>query len=110
MPRVIGGRYGLSSKEFTPAMAKAVFDELAPDRPKRHVHRRHRRRRHPPLPRPSTDDFRSEPADAVQAVFWGLGADGTVGANKASIKIIGESTDLQAQGYFVYDSQEVRGR
>jgi pyruvate-ferredoxin/flavodoxin oxidoreductase len=105
-PRVTGGRYGLSSKEFTPAMVKAVFDELTADRPRRHftvgivddvtglsldVDRSFR------APRPEGE---------VQAMFFGLGADGTVGANKASVKIIGESTDLWAQGYFVYDSKK----
>jgi pyruvate-ferredoxin/flavodoxin oxidoreductase len=105
-PRVIGGRYGLSSKEVTPAMLKPVFDELAAERPKRHftvgiyddVTN---------LSLSIDADFsRSRPADEVQAVFFGLGADGTVGANKASVKIIGENTDLNAQGYFVYDSKK----
>ncbi|HZP29647.1 MAG TPA: pyruvate:ferredoxin (flavodoxin) oxidoreductase [Acidimicrobiia bacterium] len=105
-PRVIGGRYGLSSKEFSPAMAKAVFDELASGHPKRHftvgivddvTH----------LSLPVDDGFRPpRPAGEVQAVFVGLGSDGTVGANKASVKIIGEHTDLFAQGYFVYDSKK----
>jgi pyruvate-ferredoxin/flavodoxin oxidoreductase len=104
-PRVIGGRYGLSSKEFTPAMVKAAFDELKKDRPKRHftvgivddvTH----------LSLPCDDSFDIEPDDAVRAVFFGLGADGTVGANKNSIKIIGEGTDNYAQGYFVYDSKK----
>jgi pyruvate-ferredoxin/flavodoxin oxidoreductase len=84
-PRVIGGRYGLSSKEFTPAMVKAVFDELAKPRPKTHF---------------------TIGNDVVRAVFFGLGADGTVGANKNSIKIIGEETNNYAQGYFVYDSKK----
>jgi pyruvate-ferredoxin/flavodoxin oxidoreductase len=105
-PRVIGGRYGLASKEVTPSMLKPVFDELAVDRPKRHftigiyddVTR---------LSLPIDDEFRHpRPAGEVQAMFFGLGADGTVGANKASVKIIGESTDLFAQGYFVYDSKK----
>jgi pyruvate-ferredoxin/flavodoxin oxidoreductase len=105
-PRVIGGRYGLSSKEVTPSMLKPVFDELAADRPKRHftvgiyddvTH----------LSLPIDDDFRpARPPGEVQAMFFGLGADGTVGANKSSVKIIGESTDLFAQGYFVYDSKK----
>jgi pyruvate-ferredoxin/flavodoxin oxidoreductase len=106
MPRVVGGRYGLASKEFTPGMVKAVFDALARDVP----------------PNPFTvgidDDltqlslswdsgFRSSASRQLQhAVFWGLGADGTVSANKNSIKIVGESTDLHAQGYFVYDSKK----
>jgi pyruvate-ferredoxin/flavodoxin oxidoreductase len=105
MPRVIGGRYGLGSKEFTPAMAKAVFDELERDAPRPHftvgivddVTR---------LSLAVDESFSVEPEGAVRAVFYGLGADGTVGANKNSIKIIGEDTDLWAQGYFVYDSKK----
>ncbi len=109
-PRVIGGRYGLSSKEFTPAMVKPVFDELAAERPKRHftvgiyddvTH----------LSLPIDEEFRApRPAGEVQALFFGLGSDGTVGANKASVKIIGEGTDLFAQGYFVYDSKKSGGQ
>jgi pyruvate-ferredoxin/flavodoxin oxidoreductase len=105
-PRVIGGRYGLSSKEMTPSMIKPIFEELRAARPKRHftvgiyddvTH----------LSLPIDGAFRTErPAGEVQAMFFGLGSDGTVGANKASIKIIGESTDLFAQGYFVYDSKK----
>jgi pyruvate-ferredoxin/flavodoxin oxidoreductase len=105
-PRVIGGRYGLSSKEMTPSMIKPIFEELAASRPRRHftvgiyddvTH----------LSLPIDTDFRRpRPAGEVQAVFFGLGSDGTVGANKASVKIIGESTDLFAQGYFVYDSKK----
>ena len=105
-PRVIGGRYGLSSKEMTPSMIKPIYEELAATRPKRHftvgiyddvTH----------LSLPIDVEFRTErPAGEVQAVFFGLGSDGTVGANKASVKIIGESTDLFAQGYFVYDSKK----
>ena len=105
-PRVIGGRYGLSSKEMTPSMIKPIFEELAAARPKRHftvgiyddvTH----------LSLPIDAGFRRpRPAGEVQAVFFGLGSDGTVGANKASVKIIGESTDLFAQGYFVYDSKK----
>jgi pyruvate-ferredoxin/flavodoxin oxidoreductase len=105
MPRIIGGRYGLGSKEFTPAMVKAVFDELAKEGPKRH------------FTVGIVDDvtglslavdetFQVEPADTVRAVFFGLGADGTVGANKNSIKIIGEDGGQHAQGYFVYDSKK----
>jgi pyruvate-ferredoxin/flavodoxin oxidoreductase len=102
---VIGGRYGLGSKEFTPAMVKAVFDELAKPAPKRHftvgivddV---------TGLSLNVDDSFEAEPAGSVRAVFFGLGADGTVGANKNSIKIIGEETDNWAQGYFVYDSKK----
>ena len=104
-PRVVGGRYGLSSKEFTPAMVQAVFDNLAQSRPKNHftigivddV-------THTSLPYDET--FDSEPADITTALFYGLGADGTVGANKNSIKIIGTETDLYVQGYFVYDSKK----
>jgi pyruvate-ferredoxin/flavodoxin oxidoreductase len=105
-PRVIGGRYGLSSKEFTPAMVKGVFDELTSSDPKRrftvgiyddvtHLSLR------------ADDAFTyARPDGQVHAVFFGLGSDGTVGANKSSVKIIGESTDLFAQGYFVYDSKK----
>jgi pyruvate-ferredoxin/flavodoxin oxidoreductase len=104
-PRVIAGRYGLSSKEFTPAMVKAVFDEMTKDAPKRH------------FTVGIVDDvthtslawdpsFRTESADVSASVFYGLGADGTVGANKNSIKIVGQETDLFAQGYFVYDSKK----
>src|SRR3970282_1536734 len=105
MPRVVGGRYGLSSKEFTPAMVKAVFDELKKPQPKNH------------FTVGITDDvsftrleidrtFSIESPETVRCVFWGLGADGTVGANKNSIKIIGEETANYAQGYFVYDSKK----
>jgi pyruvate-ferredoxin/flavodoxin oxidoreductase len=102
---IIGGRYGLSSKEFTPGMVKAVFDELKNPEPKNHFSI-------------GIDDdvtftsipfdpsFSTEPDDQVRAVFWGLGADGTVSANKNSIKIIGEETPNYAQGYFVYDSKK----
>ncbi len=104
-PTVIGGRYGLSSKEFTPAMIKAVFDELTESQP---IHRftiginddvTHTSLEYDPT-------FNIEPSETVRCVFWGLGADGTVGANKSSIKIIGEETDNNAQGYFVYDSKK----
>ncbi|HEU0212596.1 MAG TPA: pyruvate:ferredoxin (flavodoxin) oxidoreductase [Jiangellaceae bacterium] len=101
---VIGGRYGLSSKEFTPAMAKGVYDELARERPRRHV----TVGIVDDVTRMSIEpdqEFRV-PTRAVQAVFYGLGSDGTVGANKFGIKIIGERTDLFAQGYFVYDSRK----
>jgi len=110
LPVIIGGRYGLSSKEFTPAMVKSVFDELQPKengaRPKNH------------FTVGIIDDvsnsnlqwdknFRTDAHDnTFQAIFYGLGSDGTVGANKNSIKIIGESTDKYAQGYFVYDSKK----
>ncbi|HEX2445433.1 MAG TPA: pyruvate:ferredoxin (flavodoxin) oxidoreductase [Vicinamibacterales bacterium] len=104
-PRVFAGRYGLSSKEFTPAMVKAVFDEIAKDKPKRHftvgivddvTH----------TSLPWDPSFRTESEDVSASVFYGLGADGTVGANKNSIKILGQETDLFAQGYFVYDSKK----
>jgi len=104
-PKVIGGRYGLSSKEFTPAMVKAVYDELAKDAPKKHftvginddvTH----------TSLPVDMDFDIEPADVKRAMFFGLGSDGTVGANKNSIKIIAEETSNYGQGYFVYDSKK----
>ena len=105
LPAIVGGRYGLSSKEFTPAMVKAVFDELAKDKPR------------PRFTVGIRDDvtnlslevdgaFRLDSSGMQQAVFIGLGADGTVGANKNSIKIIGENTDQDVQGYFVYDSKK----
>ncbi len=105
-PRIIGGRYGLSSKEFTPAMCKAVFDELDQLHPKNHF----TVGIHDDLGNTSLawdKAFRTDVHDdTFQAVFYGLGADGTVSANKNSIKIIGESTDMHAQGYFVYDSKK----
>jgi pyruvate-ferredoxin/flavodoxin oxidoreductase len=105
MPKVIGGRYGLSSKEFTPAMVAGVFAELDADRPRRR------------FTVGITDDVSHtsldydpsldiEPAETVRAVFFGLGADGTVGANKNTIKILGAEEGLNAQGYFVYDSKK----
>lgn len=105
MPKVVGGRYGLSSKEFTSAMVKGIFDELKKDKPKNH------------FTIGINDDvtftslefdpsFVTEGDDVVRAMFYGLGADGTVGANKNSIKIIGEETENFAQGYFVYDSKK----
>jgi pyruvate-ferredoxin/flavodoxin oxidoreductase len=104
-PRVIGGRYGLSSKEFTPAMVKAVLDELSRQKPKNHFTVGiHDDVTGTSLPVDSSFDI--EPEDVVRAVFYGLGSDGTVGANKNSIKIIGEETDRAAQGYFVYDSKK----
>lgn len=105
MPRVIGGRYGLSSKEFTPAMVKAVFDELANDDPKNHF----TLGINDDVTHTSLDydpDWDIEKDDVTRAIFYGLGSDGTVGANKNTIKIIGENTDLFAQGYFVYDSNK----
>ncbi len=103
--RVVGGRYGLSSKEFTPAMIKAVFDNLAQRSPKNHF----TVGIDDDLSHTSLDvdvNFSIEPDDVVRAQFFGLGSDGTVGANKESIKIIGENTDYFAQGYFVYDSKK----
>ncbi|HOT81812.1 MAG TPA: 2-oxoacid:acceptor oxidoreductase family protein, partial [Candidatus Defluviicoccus seviourii] len=105
MPKIIGGRYGLSSKEFNPAMVKGVFDEIAKETPKNH------------FTIGINDDvahtsiaydrsFSTEPESVHRALFYGLGADGTVGANKNTIKIIGEEGDLHAQGYFVYDSKK----
>jgi len=106
LPRLIGGRFGLSSKEFTPGMVKAVFDELTQDRPKNRFtvgiidDVSHSSLSWDPA-------FRSEASrSATCAVFFGLGADGTVSANKNAIKIIGEKTKLHAQGYFVYDSKK----
>lgn len=105
MPEIVGGRYGLSSKEFTPAMVKAVFDNLKSAKPKNH------------FTVGINDDvtftsldfdpaFMTDPDSVVRCLFYGLGADGTVGANKNSIKIIGEETENYAQGYFVYDSKK----
>jgi pyruvate-ferredoxin/flavodoxin oxidoreductase len=105
LPMVVGGRYGLSCKEFTPAMVKAVFDNLKAAAPKNHF----TVGIHDDVSMTSLDfdsEFTTEPKDVVRAVFFGLGADGTVGANKNSIKIIGEETDNYAQGYFVYDSKK----
>jgi pyruvate-ferredoxin/flavodoxin oxidoreductase len=104
-PRVIGGRYGLSSKEFTPAMVMAIYDELTKERPKNHftigidddVSG---------TSLPYDPDVDIEPDDVFRGIFWGFGSDGTVSANKNSIKIIGENTDYYAQGYFVYDSRK----
>jgi len=104
-PRILGGRYGLASKEFTPAMVKAVFDELRAPRPRTHFTIGiHDDVTHTSLAWDPA--FSIEAPDTVRAVFYGLGADGTVGANKNSIKIIGEDTDASAQGYFVYDSKK----
>jgi pyruvate-ferredoxin/flavodoxin oxidoreductase len=105
MPKVFAGRYGLSSKEFTPAMVKGVFDNLAAAKPKNHFtvgitdDVSHTSLEYDP-------DFSTEPDSVIRAMFYGLGSDGTVGANKNSIKIIGEGTDNYAQGYFVYDSKK----
>ena len=106
MPKVVGGRYGLSSKEFTPGMIKAVFDELKKAQPKNQFTIGiHDDVSHTSLA--WDDHFRTDAqADYFQAMFYGLGSDGTVSANKNSIKIIGTATDLYAQGYFVYDSKK----
>ena len=109
MPRVIGGRYGLSSKEFTPAMVMAVVDEMKKPAPKRHF----TVGINDDVTNLSIDydaDFQIEDPNSTRALFFGLGADGTVGANKNSIKIIGENTDLWCQGYFVYDSKKSGSR
>jgi len=101
---VVGGRYGLSSKEFTPAMVKAVLDNLAAAAPRNHF----TVGINDDVTGTSLDvdaSFHTEGADVVRALFYGLGSDGTVGANKNSIKIIGDETDNYAQGYFVYDSK-----
>ena len=105
LPRVIGGRYGLASKEFTPAMVKAIFDELKRESPKNHF----TIGINDDVTHTSLDydsDFSTESPETTRAVFFGLGSDGTVGANKNSIKIIGDDTDLYAQGYFVLDSKK----
>jgi pyruvate-ferredoxin/flavodoxin oxidoreductase len=108
-PRIVGGRYGLSSKDFTPAMVKGVFDEMAKEEPKNHFtvgivdDITHTSIEYDPT-------FDIEAGDVVRALFWGLGADGTVSANKNSIKIIGEETPNFAQGYFVYDSKKSGAR
>ena len=104
-PRIIGGRYGLSSKEFTPAMIKGIFDEMTKAQPKNHF----TIGIHDDVTQTSLEydpAFSTEHPETIRAVFYGLGADGTVGANKNSIKIIGEETDNYAQGYFVYDSKK----
>ncbi|GMV67244.1 MAG: pyruvate-flavodoxin oxidoreductase [Candidatus Hinthialibacteria bacterium] len=105
MPRVIGGRFGLSSKEFTPAMVAGVFNELKSPAPKNHFTIGIR----DDVTHTSLDydeSFSIEPDDMVRALFYGLGSDGTVGANKNSVKIIAEETGNCAQGYFVYDSKK----
>jgi len=105
MPTVVGGRYGLSSKEFTPAMVKGIFDEIEKTSPKNHFtigiddDISHTSLTYDPT-------FSTEDPKTVRALFYGLGSDGTVGANKNSIKIIGEQTPNFAQGYFVYDSKK----
>lgn len=105
LPKVIGGRYGLSSKEFTPAMVVAVYDELKKPQPRREfvvgIN--------DDVTKLSLDydpNFSTEKDDVVRAMFFGLGSDGTVSANRNSVKIVGENTPLNAQGYFVYDSRK----
>jgi len=105
MPKIVGGRYGLSSKEFTPAMIKAVFDNLSEEKPMNRFVVGIK----DDVTNKSLEydrNFSIEPEHVVRAMFYGLGSDGTVGANKNSIKIIGENTDNYAQGYFVYDSKK----
>jgi pyruvate-ferredoxin/flavodoxin oxidoreductase len=108
MPKIVSGRYGLSSKEFNPSMVKAIFDNLDAKYPKNH------------FTVGITDDvthtslevkekFDVTPKGNIQCKFWGLGSDGTVGANKSAIKIIGDNTDMYAQGYFAYDSKKSGG-
>ena len=108
VPLIVNGRYGLSSKEFNPSMVKAVFDNLNSDKPKNHftvginddvTHTSLK----------VEEGFDVAPEGTVQCKFWGLGADGTVGANKSAIKIIGDHTDMYAQGYFAYDSKKSGG-
>ena len=107
-PRICGGRYGLGSKEFQPAMVKAIFDNMLREVPKNHftigitddvTH----------TSLDVENDLNTTPEGTVQCMFWGLGSDGTVGANKSAIKIIGDNTDMYAQGYFAYDSKKSGG-
>lgn len=105
MPKIVGGRYGLSSKEFTPSMVKAVLDNLKLDDPKNHF----TVGINDDVTFTSLDydpEWDIEPDDVIRAMFYGLGSDGTVGANKNTIKIIGDDTENYAQGYFVYDSRK----
>ena len=104
-PTIVGGRFGLSSKEFNPAMLKGIFDELKKDRPKNDF----TVGIHDDVSHSNLDwdpSFSTEGDDVIRALFYGLGSDGTVGANKNTIKIIGTETDNYAQGYFVYDSKK----
>ena len=107
-PKIVHGRYGLSSKEFNPPMVKAIYDNMAAAEPKKHftvginddvTH----------LSLPVDPSFRAEPKGNIRAKFWGLGSDGTVGANQSAIKIIGDNTEKYAQGYFAYDSKKSGG-
>ncbi|MEJ2134261.1 MAG: pyruvate:ferredoxin (flavodoxin) oxidoreductase [Desulfofustis sp.] len=107
-PKILGGRYGLSSKEFNPSMIKAVYDNMAASEPQKRftvginddVTN---------LSLPVSEDFKAEPEGNIRAKFWGLGSDGTVGANQSAIKIIGDNTEKYAQGYFAYDSKKSGG-
>ena len=108
MPIIIGGRYGLGSKDFTPGMAKAVFDNMKLEKPKNHftvgieddvTH----------LSLPLGEEIDSVPEGTTQCMFWGLGSDGTVGANHDAIRIIGDNTDMYVQGYFAYDAHKSGG-
>ncbi|MCK4628822.1 MAG: 2-oxoacid:acceptor oxidoreductase family protein, partial [Sedimentisphaerales bacterium] len=107
-PLIVGGRYGLSSSEFTPTMVKQVFENLTQNEPKNHftvgitddVTM---------TSLPATEPIDASPEGTVRCKFWGLGSDGTVGANKNAIKIIGDDTDMYAQGYFAYDSKKSGG-
>ena len=107
-PKILGGRYGLSSKEFNPPMVKSVYDNMAAAEPKKRftvginddvTH----------MSLPVSGEFKAEPEGNIRAKFWGLGADGTVGANQSAIKIIGDNTEKYAQGYFAYDSKKSGG-
>ena len=107
-PKILGGRYGLGSKEFNPGMVKAVFDNMKAAEKQNHftigidddiTHTSLK----------VSEALEASPADTIQCKFWGLGSDGTVGANKSAIKIIGDNTDLYAQGYFAYDSKKSGG-
>ncbi len=107
-PKLLAGRYGLGSKEFTPSMIKAVFDNMSAATPRNHftvgieddvTH----------ISLPVAEKLDTTPKGTIQCMFWGLGSDGTVGANKSAIKIIGDNTDLYAQGYFAYDSKKSGG-
>ena len=107
-PLIIGGRYGLGSKDTTPAQIKAVYDNLKQDKPKNSftiginddVTN---------TSLPVKEEIVTVPEGTIQCKFWGLGSDGTVGANKNAIKIIGDNTDMYAQGYFEYDSKKSGG-
>ena len=107
MPVIVGGRYGLSSKEFTPGMVKGIFDELSKDKPKNHF----TIGINDDVTHTSLDYDKDMALDkgTINCMFYGLGSDGTVSANKNSIKIIGETTDNYVQGYFVYDSKKAGG-